>query len=101
MTNTVKRWTAARKMEIVLRIMRGESLEDLSREIGVAASQIEQWRHTAIDGMESSLKTRIEDPLHAELDMAKKRIGELSMDNELLRERSRRKGVFLGGKWKK
>ena len=101
MENTVKRWTATRKMEIVHRIMRGESLEDLSREIGVAASQIEEWHRTAIGGMESSLKTRIGDPLHAELDLAKKRIGELSMENELLRERSRRKGVFLGGKWKK
>jgi hypothetical protein len=36
-----------------------------------------------------------------ELDTAKKKIGELTMENELLRERSRRNGVFLAGKWKK
>ncbi len=101
MENTVKRWTATRKMEIVLRVMRGESLEELSREIGVAASQIEEWHHSAISGIESSLKSRAGDPLQAQLDLAKKRIGELSMENELLRERSRRQGVFLGGKWKK
>lgn len=95
-----KRWTATRKMEVVLRHMRGESLDTLSREIGVAASQIEEWHQAVIRGAEASLKSRIGDPIQAELDLAKRRIGELSMENELLRERSRRKGVFLGGKWK-
>ncbi len=85
-------------MGIVLRILLGESLEDLSREIGVSASQIEEWHRTAIGSIESSLKSRPEDPLYAELDLAKRRIGDLSMEYELLRERSRRKGVFLGGK---
>lgn len=94
-----KRWTASRKMEIVLRHMRGEPLDSLSREIGVAAGQIEEWCRTAINGIESSLKSRFSEPLQAELDLAKRRIGELSMENELLRERSRRQGVFLGGKW--
>ena len=98
---SIKRWTATRKMEVVLRYMRGESLDDLSREIGIAASQIEEWYQAAIVGIEDSLKSRTGHLLEAELDLAKKRIGELSMDNELLRERSRRKGVFLGGKWKK
>ena len=36
------RWPALRKMEIVLRYIQGESLNSLSREIGVAASQIER-----------------------------------------------------------
>lgn len=96
-----KRWTATRKMEVILRYMRGEALDALSREIGVAASQVEEWHQTAVRGIEDSLKSRTGEPLQAELDLAKKRIGELSMENELLRERSRRKGVFLGGKWKK
>jgi len=96
-----KRWTATRKMEIVLRYLRGDSLDSLSREVGIAASQIEEWYQTAIRGIEDFLKSRIGEPLQAELDLAKKRIGEISMENELLRERSRRKGVFLGGKWKK
>ena len=95
-----KRWTAARKMEIVLRHMRGEPLDSLSRDIGMAAGQIEEWCRTAILGIENSLKSRFSEPLQDELDLAKKRIGELSMENELLRERSRRQGVFLGGKWK-
>ena len=95
-----KRWTAARKMEVVLRCMRGESLDDLSREIGIAASVIEEWHQSAIKGIEGALKSRTNEPMLAELDLAKKRIGELSMENELLRERSRRNGVFLGGRLK-
>lgn len=95
-----KRWTSTRKMEVVLRHMRGESLDALSREIGIAASQIEEWHQAAIKGIEDSLRSRAGEPFQAELDLAKKRIGELSMENELLKERSRRKGVFLGGKWK-
>ncbi len=97
----VKKWTSARKMEVILRYMRGELLDNLSRGNGIAMPQIEEWYQTAIKGMENSLKSRTMSPLQAELDCAKKRIGELSMENELLRERSRRKGVFLGGRLKK
>ena len=97
----VKRWTATRKMEIVLRYLRGESLDALSREIGIAASQIEEWHRLAIEGIENNLKTRIGDPLQADLDLAKKRIGDISMENELLRERCRRREFFLKGKWKR
>jgi transposase len=88
-------------MEIIFRYMKGESLDSLSREIGIAASQIEEWYQTALQGIETSLKSKNNDPLQGELDAAKKRIGELSMENELLRERSRRNGVFLAGKWKR
>ena len=95
-----KRWTAARKMEVILRLMKGEPIDLLSREIGVPASEIETWHQTVIKGAEAALKARADGPLQAELDLAKKRIGELSMENELLRERSRRNGVFLGGRWK-
>jgi hypothetical protein len=86
-------------MEIVLRHMKGESLDNLSREIGISASQIEEWYQKAIGGMTASLKDREGDPLQADLDLAKKRIGELSMENELHREKSRKQGVFWGGKW--
>ncbi|NGX60191.1 MAG: hypothetical protein KR126chlam3_01360 [Chlamydiae bacterium] len=43
-----KRWSAARKMEVVVHYLRGESLDHLSREIGVAASQIEKWHQKAL-----------------------------------------------------
>jgi len=93
-----KRWSATRKMEVVLRYIRGESLDSLSREIGIAASQIEIWHQKVIQGMELSLKDQEKNPLQKDLDIAKKRIGELCMENELLREKSK-KSVFQAGKW--
>ncbi len=94
-----KRWSAARKMEIVIRYLKGEAIDDLSREIGIAASQIEEWHQRALKGITLSLKNREADPLQKNLDLAKKRIGELSMEVELFREKSKKQGVFWGGKW--
>ncbi len=88
-----QRWTAARKQEIVLRMLRGESLDSLSRELGVEIYRLEGWRDRALAAMKSGLKSRRSDPLRNELDAAMKRIGELSMDNELLYERCRRSKV--------
>ena len=87
-----QRWTAARKREVVLRILRGESLELLSRELGVELYRLEKWRDAALAGMEGALKARNGDPLKAELDNAMKHLGELTMENELLWARVRRPG---------
>ncbi|MAG32295.1 MAG: IS3 family transposase [Deltaproteobacteria bacterium] len=84
-----QRWSAGRKREVVLRILRGESLDALSRELGVEIYRLEQWRDQALSGMDLGLKDRQDDPLSRELDAAKRHIGELSMEVELLRERSR------------
>ncbi len=87
-----QRWTAPRKREVVLRILRGEPMELLSRELGVELYRLEKWRDAALTGMEEALKARNGDPLKAELDNAMKRLGELSMENELLWARVRRPG---------
>lgn len=93
-----KRWTAARKKAAVLRLLAGEALDDVSRDIGVTIAQLEEWKLKVLKQMELSLKCREDDPLNKELDAAKRRIGELSMENELLRERARKKGVFWSGR---
>ena len=38
------RWSARRKQEVVLRLLRGESLDALARETGQAAGTIYGWR---------------------------------------------------------
>ena len=86
----VKRWSANRKKEVVMRLMRGESLDALSRELGIEIYRLEEWHQKALQGMETALKAREGDPLAAELDAAMKRIGEITMENELLREKARR-----------
>jgi len=96
-----QRWTAARKREVVLRLLRGESLELLSRELGVELYRLEKWRDAALAGMEEALKARNGDPLKAELDNAMKRLGELTMENELLWARVRRPGPLAQRRSKK
>jgi transposase len=96
-----QRWTAPRKREVVLRILRGEPMELLSRELGVELYRLEKWRDAALAGMEEALKARGGDPLKGELDNAMKRLGELTMENELLWARVRRPGPLANRRSKK
>lgn len=80
-----ERWSARRKRDVTLRLLRGEPVDALSRELGVEIYRLEQWREKALLGIDEALKDRMGDPLQTELDAAKRHIGELSMENELLR----------------
>jgi hypothetical protein len=40
----------------VLRLLRGESIDAVSREIGVEIYRLEQWRDLALQGMDANLK---------------------------------------------
>lgn len=82
-----QRWSVARKREVVLRMLRGESVSSLSRELGVEIYRLEKWRDKALSGIDGALKEREGDPIQGELDAAMKRIGELTMENELMRLR--------------
>jgi transposase len=82
----VKRWSTGRKRGVVLRLLRGESVDAVSREVGVTIAELEQWRELALAGMEAGLKARTSDPLEARLNDAVRRVGELSMENEILRK---------------
>ncbi len=87
-----QRWSVARKREVVLRLLRGESGELLSRELGVPIYKLEQWRQKADAALDGALKEREADPATGELAAAMQRIGELSMEVELLRSRIGRSG---------
>ena len=82
-----QRWSAGRKREVVLWMLRGDSLDALSRELGVEIYRLEEWRDKALSGLDLGLKDRQDDPLSHELDAAKRHIGEFSVENELLRDR--------------
>ena len=51
------RWSARRKMEVVLRALRGEDLDALSRELGVTAGTIAQWREQFLAGGQAAVKS--------------------------------------------
>jgi len=87
-----QRWSVARKRDVVLRLLRGESTELLSRELGVPLYKLEQWRRKADVALDGALKEREVDAATGELAAAMQRIGELSMELELLRARIEKPG---------
>jgi transposase len=93
-----QRWSAVRKREVVLRLMRGEPAELLSRELGLPIVKLEQWRQRAEAALEGALKEREADPADGHLAAAMQRIGELSMEVELLRARIARPGPLARGR---
>jgi transposase len=87
-----QRWSVNRKRDVVLRLLRGEAAEDLSRELGVPLYKLERWRQKAEAALEGALKERETDAVSDELATAMQRVGELSMEVELLRSRIERPG---------
>ena len=86
------RMSRQRKRDAVLRLMRGESAELLSRELGLPLVKFEQWRQKAEAALEGALKEREVDQADSQLAAAMQRIGELTMENELLRAKMERPG---------
>jgi|SRR5215210_2623507 len=87
-----QRWSVARKREVVLRLLRGESAEMLCRELGLPMYKLGQWHQKAEAALDGALKEREADPADSQLAAALQRIGELSMEVELLRARIERPG---------
>jgi transposase len=79
------RWSARRKEEVVLRLLRGESLDALAREAGQAAGTISAWREDFLAAGREGLKSRPAPVEDRRLADAQRKIGELAMDNDILR----------------
>jgi transposase-like protein len=84
------RWSAKRKFAAVLRLLRGEDLETLSRESGVTAAMLSGWRDQFLEGGAANLKAREADVENEEAQRLKSLVADLSMSNELLREKIHR-----------
>ena len=79
------RWSARRKEGVVLRLLRGESLDVLARECRVAAGTISSWREEFLAAGREGLKSRPRSEEDRRLVEAQRKIGELSMDLDILR----------------
>ena len=49
-TSPAKRFTTAEKVSAVLRLLKGESTDVLSRELGVAVNRLERWQNDFVTG---------------------------------------------------
>jgi transposase-like protein len=84
-----RRFSAKMKSRIVLRLLRGDDLELLSREYGATAAQISRWRDDFLSAGEVAMKKR-EDPESDEIKRLREKLGEVTMESELLREKIKR-----------
>ncbi|MBM3280836.1 MAG: transposase [Candidatus Handelsmanbacteria bacterium] len=78
------RFSSRRKMAAVLRLLRGEDLDLLSREYGVVAARLSQWREDFLCGGQLALQQRPSDQREEQIKDLQAKIGELTMANELL-----------------
>jgi transposase-like protein len=78
------RFSAKRKTEAVLRLLRGEDLDTLSRELGVTAATLSGWREGFLGGGTAAMKSRPADDRDEEIARLRSKVGQLTMDNELL-----------------
>ena len=67
--------------------MRGEPLELVARELNVMAARLSQWRERALLAAEAALKERERDDRDDEITRLKGKVGEMTMETELLREK--------------
>jgi transposase len=88
------RWSAGKKTDAVLRLLRGEPLEALSRELGVEAHRLAAWRDDFLEGGKEALKGQRPDrsPDDRPLKQAERKVGQLTMENEVLRAAAERGG---------
>ena len=71
-------------MAIVARLLRGEPLELVARESNVSVAKLTEWRERALSATATALKERERDDRDDEIARLKSKVGEITMDNELL-----------------
>ena len=81
------RWSAKRKVSVILELLRGADLESTSRKYGVTAATLSQWRDGFLAGGEVGLKTRETEVDDGERRRLKSVVATVSIENELLREK--------------
>jgi hypothetical protein len=82
-----ERFSARQKMEVVLRLLRGEALDLLSRELGIPAARLATWRETFLDAGQEALKKQPLDSRDREIGRLREKLGESTLEMELLREK--------------
>ena len=93
-----ERWSAQRKGELVLRLLRGEPLDAVSRDSQVPAHELESWKRVFLESGARGLKSRGE-PEERELTLARAKIGELMMRLELAEYLIEKRGLME--EWKR
>ena len=79
-----RRFSARRKLAAVTRLLRGEPLETLARELDVTAARLSEWRDRALVAAEAAMKERERDGRDEEMLRLRAKLGEVTMADEPL-----------------
>ena len=83
-----KRFSAKRKLRAVSRLLPGRSTgAGGPRKLNVTAARLSEWRDRALLAAEAALKERERDDRDDEVARLKGKVGEMTMETELLREK--------------
>ena len=85
----VQRWTAKRRAALVISLLKGETtVAEAARRHGLKVAEVEEWRDRFLLGAENALRARPKEDeglREEELNRYKRKLGELTMDLEILR----------------
>jgi transposase len=81
------RMSRQRKSAAVRRLLRGEDLETISRELGVTAARLTGWHDAFLAGGEAALTTRAATGEELESERLKAKLGAALIERDLLNEK--------------
>lgn len=86
----IERWTSTRRVALVASFLKGEtSVAEAARMYGLTVGEVEDWREKFLLGAENALRSRPKDEEAVKDEQIKKlkqKIGDLVLDNDILRE---------------
>jgi transposase-like protein len=95
-----QRWTAKRRVALVVSILKGEtSIQEAARKHGLKVAEIEDWRDRFLVGAENALRSRPKDEealKDEQIKKLKQKIGDLVLDNDILKEAMKGRPLGMG-----
>jgi len=89
----VQRWTAKRRAALVISLLKDETTAaEAARRHGLKVAEVEEWRDRFLLGAENALCARPKEDealREEEVNRLKRKVGELTMDLDILREAAR------------
>jgi len=89
----VQRWTAKRRSALVMQVLKGEtSTQEAARKHGLTVAEVEDWKERFLAAAENALRSRPKDEEAVKDDRIRKlerKIGEMTLDMDILREASK------------
>ena len=89
----VQRWTAKRRAALVISLLKGETTAaEAARRHGLKVAEVEEWRDRFLLGAENALRARPKEDealREEEINRFKRKVGELTMDLDILRTAAR------------